>query len=51
MEQAIKNNVLKGATPEVLGGLDKVSEGIEKVYADVSGKKIVIGYLSSDEQG
>lgn len=27
---------------EVIGGLEKVSDGIEKVYAGVSGKKIVI---------
>jgi NADPH:quinone reductase-like Zn-dependent oxidoreductase len=42
LEQAIKNNVLKGAIPEVIGGLDRVSEGIDKVHTGVSGKKIVI---------
>jgi len=42
LEQAIKNDVLKGANPEVLGGLDKVAEGINKVHAGISGKKVVI---------
>lgn len=42
MEQAIKSGVLKGVPPQVIGGLDKVPEGIEMVYKGVSGKKVVI---------
>jgi len=42
MEQAIKSNVLKGVPAKVLGGLERVAEGIEEVHAGVSGKKIVI---------
>jgi hypothetical protein len=42
LEKAIKGGVLKGVPANVLGGLDSVAEGIEKVYAGVSGQKIVI---------
>ena len=42
MEQAIKGGALKGVPAEVLGGLEEVVEGIEKVHTGVSGKKIVI---------
>lgn len=42
MEQAIKGGVLQGVPADVLGGLEKVEEGIGKVHAGVSGKKVVI---------
>jgi NADPH:quinone reductase-like Zn-dependent oxidoreductase len=42
LEKAIKNGVLKGDPPEVTGGLDTVTEGIEKVRKGVNGKKVVI---------
>ncbi|KAJ4308174.1 hypothetical protein N0V94_009468 [Neodidymelliopsis sp. IMI 364377] len=42
MEKGIASGVIKGVPPEVLGGLDKVEEGIEAVHNGVSGKKIVI---------
>lgn len=42
MEQGIKSGIIKGVSPEVLGGLDKVEMGIEAVWIGVSGKKIVI---------
>jgi NADPH:quinone reductase-like Zn-dependent oxidoreductase len=42
LEQAIKKAVLKGVPAEVVGGLDSVADGIEKVHDGVSGKKIVI---------
>ncbi|KAF2818910.1 GroES-like protein [Ophiobolus disseminans] len=42
LEQAIKSGSLNGVPAEVLGGLDKAADGIEKVHAGVSGKKIVI---------
>ncbi|CAN9435919.1 unnamed protein product [Alternaria alternata] len=42
LEKAIKNGVLKGVPAEVIGGLDNVAEGIEKLHSGVSGKKIVV---------
>jgi NADPH:quinone reductase-like Zn-dependent oxidoreductase len=42
MEQGIKSGVIKGVPPEVLGGLDKVEDGLDAVHSGVSGKKIVI---------
>jgi NADPH:quinone reductase-like Zn-dependent oxidoreductase len=42
LEQGIKSGVLKGVPAEVIGGLDSVAEGIEKVHRGVSGKKIVV---------
>lgn len=42
LEKAIKSGVLKGFPAEVIGGLDNVAEGIEKVHSGVSGKKIVV---------
>ena len=42
LEKAIKSGVLKGVPAEVIGGLDHVAEGVEKVHNGVSGKKIVI---------
>lgn len=42
LEKAIKSGTLKAVPAEVLGGLEKVADGIEKVYQGVSGKKIVI---------
>jgi NADPH:quinone reductase-like Zn-dependent oxidoreductase len=42
LEQGIKHDLIKGVPPEVIGGLDKVSEGIESVFKGVSGKKVVI---------
>jgi len=40
LERAIKTDVLKSATPEVLGGLDKVPDGSDKFHAGVSEKKV-----------
>ncbi|KAJ4355429.1 uncharacterized protein N0V89_003445 [Didymosphaeria variabile] len=42
MEQGIKSGVIKGVPPYSLGGLEKVSEGIEELHKGVSGKKVVI---------
>jgi NADPH:quinone reductase-like Zn-dependent oxidoreductase len=42
LEQAIQSNVLKAVPAEVLGGLEKVSDGIEMLHVGVSGKKVVI---------
>lgn len=42
LEQGIKKSLIKGVPPNVLGGLDKVEEGIEKVGHGVSGQKVVI---------
>lgn len=42
LEQAIKTETLKGVPAEVLGGLEKVSEGIDTVFKGVSAKKVVI---------
>jgi NADPH:quinone reductase-like Zn-dependent oxidoreductase len=42
LEKAIKSGALKGVPAEVLGGLDSVDDGLEKVKDGVSGKKIVI---------
>lgn len=42
LEKGIKQGIIKGVPPEVIGGLEKASEGIEKVHNGVSGKKIVI---------
>lgn len=42
LEKAIKGGVLKGVPANILGGLDSVTEGIEKVHRGVSGQKVVI---------
>jgi NADPH:quinone reductase-like Zn-dependent oxidoreductase len=42
LEKAIKSGALKGVPAEVLGVLDSVDDGLEKVNTGVSGKKIVI---------
>ncbi|KAH5254458.1 hypothetical protein HBI67_151950 [Parastagonospora nodorum] len=42
IEKAIKAGVLKGVPANVLGGLEKVAEGIEKLHVGVSAQKIVI---------
>ncbi|KAF2028354.1 GroES-like protein [Setomelanomma holmii] len=42
IEQAIKSGDLKAVPAEVLGGLESVAEGIEKLHRGVSGSKIVI---------
>ena len=42
LEQGIKSGVLRGVPAEVIGGLENVADGIEKVYNGVSEKKIVI---------
>jgi NADPH:quinone reductase-like Zn-dependent oxidoreductase len=42
LEQAIKSGSLKAVPAEVVGGLDSVADGIQKVHDGVSGKKIVV---------
>jgi len=42
MEKGIKSGVTKGVPPHLLGGLEKVSDGIEELHKGVSGKKIVV---------
>ncbi|KAF2264405.1 GroES-like protein [Lojkania enalia] len=42
LEKGIKSGVLKGVPSELIGGLDKASEGIEAVFKGVSAKKVVI---------
>ncbi|KAJ4988472.1 alcohol dehydrogenase-like domain-containing protein [Stagonosporopsis vannaccii] len=42
MEQGLKNGIITGVPPEVLGGLDKAEAGIDAVWKGVSAKKIVI---------
>ncbi|KAF1965668.1 GroES-like protein [Bimuria novae-zelandiae CBS 107.79] len=42
MEQGIKSGVIKGVSPHLLGGLDKVSDAIEELTKGVSAKKLVI---------
>jgi NADPH:quinone reductase-like Zn-dependent oxidoreductase len=42
IENAIKQGVLRGVPPNVLGGLDKVAEGLDKIDKGVSAQKIVI---------
>jgi NADPH:quinone reductase-like Zn-dependent oxidoreductase len=43
MEKAIKTGALRGVPANVLGGLEKASDGIEKLHGGVvSGQKIVI---------
>lgn len=42
LEKAIKEGVLKAVPAEVVGGLESVAEGIEKVHKGVSGKKIIV---------
>lgn len=42
IEKGIKSGVIKGVPPHLLGGLEKVSTGIEELNKGVSGKKIVI---------
>jgi NADPH:quinone reductase-like Zn-dependent oxidoreductase len=41
LERGIKKGVIKGVPAEVLGGLDKVSDGIDMLSKGVSAKKIV----------
>jgi NADPH:quinone reductase-like Zn-dependent oxidoreductase len=42
LESTIKQGVLRGVPPNVLGGLDRVAEGLDKIENGVSGQKIVI---------
>lgn len=42
IEKALKAGVLKGVPANVLGGLEKVVEGVEKLHVGVSGQKIGI---------
>ncbi|KAJ4295011.1 hypothetical protein N0V90_007019 [Kalmusia sp. IMI 367209] len=42
LEQGIKSGIIKGVPPTLLGGLEKVSDGIDMVHKGVSGTKIVI---------
>lgn len=42
LEQGIKSGVIKGVPADVVGGLEKVGEGVEKVQKGVSGKKVVV---------
>lgn len=42
IEKGIKGGVIKGVPPHLLGGLEKVSDGIEELHKGVSGKKVVI---------
>ncbi|CAO2653525.1 Nn.00g029360.m01.CDS01 [Neocucurbitaria sp. VM-36] len=42
LEKGIKEGVLKAVPTEVIGGLNRVAEGIEKVHNGVSGRKIVV---------
>ncbi|KAF2014475.1 GroES-like protein [Aaosphaeria arxii CBS 175.79] len=42
LERGIKEGIIRGVPPEVIGGLESVEEGIEKVNTGVSGVKIVI---------
>ena len=42
MEQGIKSGVIRGVPPRSLGGLGKVSDGIEELHRGVSAQKIVI---------
>ncbi|KAL5376810.1 hypothetical protein DPSP01_010221 [Paraphaeosphaeria sporulosa] len=42
MEKGIKSGLIQGVPPHLLGGLEKVSDGIEEVHKGVSGKKVVI---------
>ncbi|KAF1958098.1 GroES-like protein [Byssothecium circinans] len=41
LEKGIKEGVIKGVPPEVLGGLDKVGDGIEMLSKGISAKKVV----------
>lgn len=42
LSKGIQQGVIKGVPAEVVGGLDKVEEGVDKVFKGVSGKKIVV---------
>lgn len=42
MEKAIKQGILKGVPADIVGGLDSVSNAIEKSYKGVSGRKLVV---------
>jgi NADPH:quinone reductase-like Zn-dependent oxidoreductase len=42
LEQGIKSGLIKGVPAEVVGGLEKVDEGIEMLHKGVSGRKIVV---------
>jgi hypothetical protein len=47
LENAIKGGSLEAVPAEVLGGLESVPDGIERVHDGVSGRKIVIEPWSS----
>ena len=42
MEQGIKTGIIKGVPARLLGGLDKVADGIDELHSGVSAQKIVI---------
>lgn len=42
LEKGIKSGVVRGVPPTVIGGLEKVGEGVEMVHKGVSGTKIVV---------
>ena len=42
LEKGIKEGILKAVPAEVVGGLENVADGIEKVHNGVSGRKIVV---------
>ncbi|PSN71803.1 GroES-like protein [Corynespora cassiicola Philippines] len=42
LERALEAGVLKGVDAEVMGGLEKAGEAIDRIHKGVSGKKIVI---------
>ncbi|KAF7324869.1 GroES-like protein [Mycena kentingensis (nom. inval.)] len=42
LESGLKGGWIRGARPTVIGGLDKVSEGVEMVSNGVSGQRIII---------
>lgn len=42
LEQGVKGGLIKGVPALVVGGLDKVGEGVGLVFKGVSGKKVVI---------
>lgn len=42
LERGIKKGVIKGVPAEILGGLESVSDGIERLHRGVSGRKLVV---------
>jgi len=42
LEEGIKSGVIKGVPAEQIGGLEKVADGIERVFKGVSGRKLVV---------